>query len=271
MSIGPMTAIFFTEFRDLPRDEVDENGKPKMTKASTAKILLLAIADQANDEGEGAYPGFERLKVKTGLSRQGIADTLEALKYNGLIDVDEEKSKFGTNVYTINLTCFPGTNKKDGFAPLIIQNEASQATLPVKPLAEGSQATLPELVKPLDLKHTLNQQETPKKGDLVDGLLHYEKESLKDNPVEDVLTRLDISLHANIVRSGANQDIAKWILKQEKKGETLDKWLAWLKNDEWRLGHLYVYAQNLEKIRIEWPQAFIEPYRDPRMKEWHDD
>jgi DNA-binding transcriptional ArsR family regulator len=100
MSIRLMSAIFETEFRDL-QDE-DENT----TKASTAKLVLLAMADHANDEGEGSYPSIENLCRKTALSAQTIRNTWDALRYNGIISL-RGPSKYMTNDHTINTSCFP--------------------------------------------------------------------------------------------------------------------------------------------------------------------
>lgn len=143
MSVKLMSAIFETEFRDLQ----DEEGNT--TKASTAKLVLLALADHANDDGEGAYPGLTKMELKTALSRQTIINTYGALKYNGIIYL-AGISKRNTNNYTINTRAFPKTNI-DG-----------QATLLVKPLDSTSQAALPELVKPLDPNHPLTIQEPSK-------------------------------------------------------------------------------------------------------------
>ena len=148
-----MSAIFDTEFCDLPTGEYTAEGKPKMAKASSCKIQMLAIADHANDEGEGSYPGLTKLEVKTGLSRQGVVDVQKALKFNGLLSVSDTPSKLGTNDYKVNLECFP------------VIKDPSQATLLVKPLDQSShltsssQVTLPAVVKPLDLKHPLTTSE----------------------------------------------------------------------------------------------------------------
>jgi hypothetical protein len=100
MSVNLMSAIFEAEFFDLK----DENEN--ITKASTAKLILLAMADHANDEGEGAYPSIERLCRKTALSAQTIRNTFDALRFNGIISL-EGKSKYGTNNHTINTKSFP--------------------------------------------------------------------------------------------------------------------------------------------------------------------
>lgn len=98
MSVRLMSLVFEAELTDLP---YRKDGEDRNAKASTAKLLLLAYADHANDEGEGAYPGYTRLELKTALSRQGIADTLEALKQNDFMEL-EGVSKLNTNSYTIN-------------------------------------------------------------------------------------------------------------------------------------------------------------------------
>jgi hypothetical protein len=139
MSIKLMAAIFETEIFDLT---YTKNGQDHKAKASTVKIMLLALADHANDYGESSYPGYSKLEKKTCLSRQGISDTLEALKYNGLITVSDEPSRIGTNDYTINIRAFPG-----------MAEEAASLPELVKPLDQGSQATLLPLVKPLDYNH----------------------------------------------------------------------------------------------------------------------
>jgi len=106
MSVNLMSAIFEVEFFDLQ----DENGNT--TKASTAKLVLLAMADHANDEGEGAYPSIERLCRKTALSEQTIRNTFDALRHNGIIFL-EGKSKYGTNNHTINTKSFPRAKEKE--------------------------------------------------------------------------------------------------------------------------------------------------------------
>jgi len=147
MSIKLMSAIFETEMHDLP---YIKDGEERKAKASTTKLLLLALADHANDYGESSYPGYTRLEKKTCLSRQGISDTLEALKYNGLVTVSESPSKLGTNDYTINIRSFPA-----------MRDEAAELPEVVKPLDQGSQATLLGVVKPLDHNHQVTISKTP--------------------------------------------------------------------------------------------------------------
>lgn len=98
MSVRLMSLVFDADICDLP---YVKDGESRKAKASTVKLILLAYADHANDEGEGAYPGYKRLKRKTKLSGQGIADTLEAVKQNKFMFFDGW-SKLDTHAYRIN-------------------------------------------------------------------------------------------------------------------------------------------------------------------------
>lgn len=138
MSIKLMSAIFETEMRDL---EYIKDGEYRKAKASTAKLVLLALADHANDYGESSYPGYDRLEIKTALSRQGISDTLEALKHNGLLTVSVKSSRLGTNDYTINIRAFPPMFKEAETLPALVKPLDSAES---SHLTHVSQATRPE-------------------------------------------------------------------------------------------------------------------------------
>lgn len=150
MSVNLMSAIFETEFFDLPLPP--EKGEGRMAKASNVKLVMLALADQANDDGEGAYPGYSRLEIKTGLSRQGLSDILSAIRYNGLASVAEYHSRLGTNNYSIFVGAFPGRQKNpqrllvkplDSAAVLV---ESSHLTSKVKPLDSVESSHLTESI-----------------------------------------------------------------------------------------------------------------------------
>lgn len=164
MSVKLMSAIFETEFRDLK----DSNGNT--TKAATAKLVLLALADHANDEGESAYPSVERLSKKTALSPQTIRNTFDALKCNGIVMLIGS-SKYMTNNYTINTQSFPRlSGNSDDFQPLQLLYPSNESPPP------SNQS--PNPLYPLDPNHHINinkqRDSTPeKKGDILDGILAY--------------------------------------------------------------------------------------------------
>lgn len=51
----------------------------------SSKLVLLALADHANDDGNAARPGLARLEVKTGLSRRTVQRALAHLEEHGVI------------------------------------------------------------------------------------------------------------------------------------------------------------------------------------------
>ena len=259
MSVNLMSAIFQAEFFDLK----DENGN--VTKASTAKLVLLAMADHANDEGEGIYPSVETLCRKTALSPQTIRNTFDALRHNGIIFLNG-RSKFGTNNHAINTACFPRA----------IGKEVVYLTLqPLGGLTGNSDPSNQSFLPPhrLDPNHTLTIPEpstdavfseptpTKKQGDLVDGLL-----SLSQAPgikrqarIDAILSVLAERLH---VRTTGRrwEDFAKLVDdRQQNFGEKLDVFLEWLVGQKGFNPQYWPPARMAEF----WPQAFTAPTTKP--------
>lgn len=147
MSIKLMSAIFDVEIHDLQfihttnHQDGTIDDVNSTVRASTAKFVLIALADHSNDYGEGAYPGISRLERKTNLSRQAVIDALEALQKNGLITVNG-LSRLGTNNYTINIRSFPK-----------MADEISELPELVSPADQGSMPGVLELVSPADHNH----------------------------------------------------------------------------------------------------------------------
>jgi len=160
MSVRIMSLVFDYDMPDLIFQAGDQQ---RTVKASTCKFVLLAISDHANDLGKSAYPGLTRLQRKTGLSRQGVINAIEALKANGYITVDNTPSELSTNNYTIIYK--------------MLVNHVDQST------------PLTRVVNPVDLNHplTINNKEGnifkvyestvgPMTPNLVDDLKDAEKE-----------------------------------------------------------------------------------------------
>lgn len=147
MSINLMSAIFRTEFRDL------QDGDGNTTKASTAKFVCIALADHANDEGEGAYPSIAKLAYKTSLSRTAVINALDALKYNGILTANGT-SKWDTVNYTVNQACF----SKD-----------SQPSVLVNWIDPPSQLGVLPPVNPVDPNHPLTILKPSNKTDETKG------------------------------------------------------------------------------------------------------
>lgn len=108
-----------------------------------------------------------------------------------------------------------------------------------------------------DVSLSEKKRKPQKKGDLVDGILFFSKKAKGEEEVEEMLVRLEKGLNVNLQRSLNNQTFAKKIIKAETGGQPLSDFMRWLKSDEWRLAHLYIYA-DLSKLWQIWPQAFVK-------------
>ncbi len=246
-----MSAIFETEFRDLP----DEEGN--ITKGSTAKLVLLALADHANDEGEGAYPGLTKMERKTALSRQTIINTYGSLKYNGVIYLVGTSRK-NTNNYTINTASFPKATADS--QPILLVNPLDQSTH----LTSTSQATLPEVVNPLDPNHPLIIQEPS--IDIIqparqepDKIAEWLKMgqfagAKRETRIDAILSYLGERFHVN-TEVKKWKDFAKFVeTRQTYHGEQVDIFVSWL------LGQKDFNLQYWPPSKMQefWPMAFVK-------------
>lgn len=152
MSVRLMTIVYEAVFHDV---EFEHQGTKKSGEAFTKKIkvvasslksICLALADHANDEGEGAYPSITKLERKTELSRPTVIACLKALKHQGTASY-MGLSRLGTCNYTLSKEKLV---EMASWAPQKRGKSGSKATLLGK-------ATLPQVVKPLhqDGKATL--------------------------------------------------------------------------------------------------------------------
>ena len=237
MSIGLMTSIFQTEFRDLQ----DKEGN--ITKASTAKIVLLAMADCANDEGEGIYPSIDTLKKKCALSDQTIRNTFGALLHNGII-YRVGVSKHGTHNHNINPRCFPRFENRRDFPQLLAGVKPVEGS---NELPEGSNR-LDLGVKPVDPKHTL----TIHKPDMLDMLLDQERQT---QPLRDACIAFETAFLGGTISQWpwdskpVWRKFAKWCAEQDVRQFT--EYVEWRKKD----GKYHAMSNN--KIRQD-PQMFMD-------------
>lgn len=94
MSVEIMSLVFKMNMPELKTDD------GKTVPDSTAKFVLLALADHANDEGEGAYPSVKTICQKTNMAAATVCNALNALRTNGFTRL-EGRSKRDTYNYTI--------------------------------------------------------------------------------------------------------------------------------------------------------------------------
>jgi hypothetical protein len=66
-----------------------------------ARLVLLAIADAASDDGTNAWPSVKTLKVKANLSERSVQNAIQELEKIGELKVDWNKGPHGSNRYTV--------------------------------------------------------------------------------------------------------------------------------------------------------------------------
>lgn len=71
--------------------------------SSTEKIVMLSLADHANDEGV-CYPSVTRLTQRTGLSERAVQGAMKRLREGGYLSVEKNAGRAGSNLYTLHLT-----------------------------------------------------------------------------------------------------------------------------------------------------------------------
>lgn len=156
MSVKLMTKTYEAHFHDIQFDrQINKKSGEQITKkvlviAANLKSITVALADNANDEGEGAYPGLTTLEDKTELSRNTVISALKALKQENIIFY-VGISKYGTNNYTVNkqklidMASWPKQERKKVVKPLHQPKGSEAAALAiVKPLHQSSEAATPD-------------------------------------------------------------------------------------------------------------------------------
>lgn len=73
------------------------------TLSATDKIVLLSLADHADDEGI-CYPSISRLVKRTGLTERTVQNATQRLKQRGFLRVELNAGRRGANLYHINAT-----------------------------------------------------------------------------------------------------------------------------------------------------------------------
>ncbi len=73
------------------------------TLPATARLVMLALADHADDEGR-CYPSIRRLCERTGLTERSVQNSVKYLCENGYLTVSMNAGPKGVNLYTVTAT-----------------------------------------------------------------------------------------------------------------------------------------------------------------------
>lgn len=203
-----------------------------------AKLSIWLCLALSIDENGECHLTQKRLCEMTGYSHTEVIDSVKELDEMGFLSVDRSGKR---NLYSPEFV-----SKGKGNSP-------TKETL-VKKLDSTPADSLESSPSPINSATTSIKKKKESKADPF-GFMAKSKEladGQKDDETERIIVELETGLRVNIYRSLANQQAAKRLLKD---GRPINMWLNWCKSDEWRLSHLYIYA-DLEKVWRDFPQAF---------------
>jgi hypothetical protein len=260
MSVTAMGRTFWTEFPHL--SYTDKKGKQITIKATTAKIVLLAIADNSDDFGENSYQSFETLATKSSLDRRSVMRVVRALVSAGFLTV-AGISVYGTNNYSICLNKLgqapakrakTGRPKSGDSEALGLKGGDPEAGSGDSDVKSGDSVTEsgdpkspdPSFIPPVS---------TLKRGDLVDGYL-----DLAQSPGIKRAARLDaiLSYLGGKLRINTEtkrwKDFAKFVDdRQQAHHEPLDIFVSWLTSQK----DFNIQFWSPARMQEMYPQAFL--------------
>jgi hypothetical protein len=174
MSVRMMTLVYAAHFHDVTfihqgkkKETGEQYEKTIKVLNSNLKSVCLALADHANDEGEGSYPSVDTLSEKTELSSVTVIACLKAMRQESIITY-AGRSKWNTGNYTvikpklIEMATWERQRrpKKESKAALVSESKAASLGK-VKPLKRNGKAALvkpsstlqPSLINKTPLEH----------------------------------------------------------------------------------------------------------------------
>lgn len=212
-----------------------------------SKVLMLAaLADHANDEGEQCYPGVERLAMKCRVSVRQAQRTLRELESEGWITV-QIRNGHKTNLYTVNVAKLRENPAPSGDASVTPEPERGDASVTPgvksvspKPSVEPSEdQELPAATQPSDdndlglllqfgalpvaAVEVARQQERPRApaaNDLLGAYITWRKNRGADPPMGSICARLGAAIKQALAAGVSETTIKTALVAWDKEGQT---------------------------------------------------
>jgi len=246
--------------------EFQEVEKPAFVKISTgfkaemksidevALKVWLYISLCVNRYSGRANPGLRTIATECSLAVNTVRSAIERLEgeYN-LLTVDRESKRY--NIY--EPLAFVSANRTD---PGVSANDTPGETVSIEDKTVSIEG---QSVSARVILNQRNQKNKNKKGDLVDGLLHFSKEAKKQDKgnVQDCQDRAERELRRlqfNLLGTrGPDRDrFIRFLQAEEKKfGRTIEAWVEWCFRDGFWPGKI----SSVHKVMELWLKAFELP------------
>jgi predicted transcriptional regulator len=72
--------------------------------SGTDLLVMLAIADNADDSGGNAWPSMRTLARKCRISERSVQRAIRSLQAAGLLMIEESAGRSGTHRFTVDMT-----------------------------------------------------------------------------------------------------------------------------------------------------------------------
>jgi hypothetical protein len=206
-----------------------------------ARLVLLALADYANDEGY-CHPGVERLALKSSLTERNVQFILRELEARGELVTLQRMGRGHVNAYwvlpskTIARLTLEGKTAKSFHPFQVLEEKVKTEAQMVKPATEK--------VKPISPRTVKNHQESPRTNNLREGTSEIEipRDSTGENQPSSVQNtkRGNRNGHSQSSAPGAaNRAWTIWLgANPIPEWLELEVWHRWLHDLDERTGRI---------------------------------
>lgn len=166
----------------------------------TDRLVLLAIADHASDDGTDAYPSVGRLVRRTSVDARTVQRAIRRLVDLGELQVDEGAGLSGSNRYAVDMT--PRQVATPGNMPPLAQRHPRQSATPAEsPLGGGNLTPTP---RQSATQTVLNQEQNLEASESAHSVARTTSTVNDDKPTDEV-RRLCVLLADLIAENDADR------------------------------------------------------------------
>ena len=256
MSVIVLSRVFWSQFKDIQFQ--DKAGKTIKIGKDTSKLVMLAIADSADDFGENSWQSFETISQKASIERRSVMRVVRGLMADGYLSISGV-SRYGTNDYKITLSKLghaPERRPKNR-RPETGDSGAETRDSEAQTGDSGSQtrdsgSPDPSLTIPNPNARNREKRETPKRGDAVDMFLAFAKSPAmeKENKLDEIMSAFQTRLAFSLAGRDA-ENFVDFMFREDKKGNHFPKFIDW-----WLANGGPRQYWSITKMRQNWPAAF---------------
>ena len=182
------------------------------TLAPLTKLVMLSLADHANDDGRSIYPSVARLCRKTSISERAVRGTLSDLRKMQIITIAKSSSQHFPTEYTINIRNLAKIRRPARGAPL--PRPARGAARPARSAARPARGA-PD---PSGTHHDPSRGESAQPPTQKSPLVVEELEIALDINLNGDLKTLTDGLARYAPRAGHGEKFARWWWANDFRG-----------------------------------------------------